>query len=102
MSIRFIPTSPEVSDDGKFFKIQVDAKDEKTIPNIKTKILKRHNIDETKVQIVSDCQVVKIEHPEVRMQFTIDIKNYKIGLLKIAYEFAADKIEGYIDRKSVV
>lgn len=31
------------------------------------------------------------------MQFTIDIKNYKIGLLKIAYEFAADKIEGYID-----
>ncbi|KAB6603670.1 HNH endonuclease [Phocaeicola vulgatus] len=97
MSIRFIPTSPEVSDDGKFFKIQVDAKDEKTIPNIKTKILKRHNIDETKVQIVSDCQLVKIEHPEVRMQFTIDIKNYKIGLLKIAYEFAADRIEGYID-----
>lgn len=97
ISVRFIPTSPEVSDDGKSFKIQVDAKDEKTIPKIRNKILKRHNIDETKVQIVSDCQVVKIDRPEVRMQFAIDIKSYKIGLLKIAYEFAADKIKGYTD-----
>ena len=45
----------------------------------------------------TDKILLEIEHPEVRMQFTIDIKNYKIGLLKIAYEFAADRIEGYID-----
>lgn len=97
MSVRFIPTPPKVSDDGKSFKIQVDAKDENTVPEIRTKILKRHKIDETKVQIVSDYQVVKIEHPEVRMQFAIDTKSYKMGLLKIAYEFTADKIVGYTD-----
>ena len=97
ISVRFIPTSSEVSNDGRSFKIQVDAKDEKSVSKIRTKILKRHNIDETKVQIVSDYQIVKIEHPEVRMQFTIDIKSYKLGLLKIAYEFTADKIKGYTD-----
>lgn len=95
ISVRFIPTPPEISDDGKSFKIQVDAKDEKSVSKIRTKILKRYNIDETKVQIVSDCQVVKIEHPEVRMQFAIDMKSYKLGILKIAYEFTADKIKGY-------
>lgn len=97
ISVRLIPTSPEVSNDGKSFKIQVDAKDEKSVSKIRTKILKRHNIDETKVQIISDYQIIKIEHPEVRMQFTIDIKSYKLGLLKIAYEFTADKIEKYTD-----
>lgn len=97
MSVRLIPTAPEVSDDGKSFKIQVDAKDEKIIPKIRAKILKRHKIDETKERIVSDCQIVKIERPEVLMQFAIDLKSYRLGLLKIAYEFAADKIGRYID-----
>lgn len=97
MSLRLIPTPLEVSDDGKSFKIQVDAKDEKSVPKIRTKILKRKKIDETKVQIVSDCQVIKIDRPEVKMQFAIDMKNYKMGLLKIAYEFTADKIKGYTD-----
>ena len=49
------------------------------------------------MQIVSDCQVIKIDRPEVKMQFAIDMKNYKMGLLKIAYEFTADKIKGYTD-----
>lgn len=97
MSVRYIPTPPIVSDDGKSFKIQVDARDEKNVPKIRTKILKRHKIDETKVQIIYDTKVVKIENPEVKMQTAIDIKNYKMGLLKIAYEFTADKIDGYVD-----
>ena len=35
-----MPTPPEVLDDGKSFKIQVDAKDEKSISNIRTKIIR--------------------------------------------------------------
>lgn len=97
MYVKLLPTSPEVSDEGKSFKIQVDIKDKREIPKIRTKVLKRHNIDEKRVQIVSETQVVQIDHPEVKMQFKIDIKSYKIGLLKIAYEFAVDKIERYID-----
>ena len=96
MSIRLIP--PKIaSSDGRSFKIQVDAKDENTIPQIQTKILKRNNIDPSMSQLVSERQVVNIDHPEVKMQFTIDLEEYILGLLKIAYEFTVDKIEGYID-----
>ena len=31
------------------------------------------------------------------MQFAIDLSSYKFGLLKIAYEFAVDKVPGYYD-----
>ena len=87
MSIRLIP-SKIASSDGRSFKIQVDAKDENTILQIQTKILKRNNIDPSMSQLVSERQVVNIDHPEVKMQFTIDLEEYILGLLKIAYEFA--------------
>ena len=96
MSIRLIP-SKIASNDGKSFKIQVDAKDENTIPQIQTKILKRNNIDSSIVQLILERQVVNIDHPEVKMQFTIDLEEYILGLKKIAYEFTVDKIDGYID-----
>ena len=95
--VRLLPSAPEVSEGGKSVKIQVDVNDEKIIPQIQEKILKRHQIDSSKVQIISERQVVKIDHPEIKMQFAIDLRDYKFGLLKIAYEFAADKISGYLD-----
>lgn len=97
ISVKFIPKSPEVSENGNSYKIQVDVNDKNKIPEIITKILKRRNIDESNCQIVSKTEIVKIDHPEVKMQFLIDTKSYKIGLLKIAYEFAVDQIEEYLE-----
>lgn len=97
MSIRLIPSTIVVSDSEKSFNIRVDIKDEKTIPKIQAKILKRNKLDSSNVQIISERQVVKIDNPEIKMQFTIDMKEYKLGLLKIAYEFAVDKINGYLN-----
>lgn len=97
ISVKFIPKPPEASDDGKSYKIQVDIEDKNKIPGIVTKILKRRKIDESKVQIVSNTEIVKIDQPEIKMQFLIDTKSYKIGLLKIAYEFAVDNLKEYIE-----
>lgn len=90
-----LPSSPSVSKDGSVFCFQLDKKDEKLIPKIETKIYKKNGIDPSKYYIDKSRTVSQIEHPEVAMHLSIDLKNYKIGLLKIAYEFAVDKIEGY-------
>ncbi|MCF0220452.1 MAG: HNH endonuclease [Muribaculaceae bacterium] len=90
-----LPSSPSVSEDGNSFRFEVDTKDEKLIPKIEAKILKKNKIDSTKMYISSSQTISEIEHPEVAMRINIDLKNYKIGLLKIAYEFTVDKIADY-------
>lgn len=95
--VHLLPTTPVASDDGKQFEISVDIKDEKMVEKMKAKYLKRNKIDPSKYQIVSQRDIRQIEHPSVKMQFKIDMNSYKFGLLKIAYEFAVDKVEGYYE-----
>ena len=95
--IHLLPTSPVVSSDGHQFSIAVDAKDEKLIPKMQEKVYKKNNIDPSKCQIVTKKEIHQIERPMVHMQFAMDLNSYKFGLLKIAYEFAIDKVPGYYD-----
>lgn len=95
--IHLLPSSPIASSDGHQFSIAVDAKDEKLIPKIQKKVYEKNNIDPKKCQIVTKKEIHQIERPEVHMQFAIDLNSYKFGLLKIAYEFAVDKVSGYYD-----
>ena len=94
---RLLPSSPEVAPDKMSFKIKVDAKDEKLIPQMQSKVLKKNKFDSSKFHLQSTRTVEKIEHPEVKMQFKIDMRSYRFGLLKIAYEIAVDQLEGYYD-----
>lgn len=90
-----LPEAPVISDDGKSFSFFVDEKDEKLIPKIAQKVRKKLGYEDS--QLISKKEIHQIDKPTVQMQMQIDMKNYKIGLLKIAYEFAVDKIPGYYD-----
>lgn len=97
----FIPSSPEVTEgeDGSVnIKFSVDASEEKDIDKIIDKVLKRNSIVPDKVNTTrSERQVNVIEHPTVKQTVCLDTHKFKLALIKIAYEFATDKIPGYID-----
>lgn len=93
--VHLLPSAPIVSQDGKSIELSLDAKDEKLISKIQAKIYKKNNIDPATHRIITTREEKLIEHPKVHMQFKIDMKNFRIGLLKIAYEFTIDKIPQY-------
>lgn len=95
LAVRILPKSPEISSDGKTFSITVDAKDEKLIESMKRKAMKKLGISPKTHKLETKKNTQSIPKPWVKMQTSIDIKNYKIGLLKIAYEFAVDKYPDY-------
>lgn len=98
-----IPSSPHIAEDGKSFTFCVDRTDEKLIPKTVQKMMKKMGKDSSSHEIKSERRVMQIENPLVTMKINLDLKNYKIGLLKIAYEFAVDKIpEYYNDKKARV
>ena len=94
---RILPSSPRIAADGKSFSFSVDVKDKKLINHIADKTKKKLGIDGGYYHIVENQQVKQIPNPIVRLQAQIDLKNYRIGLLKMAYEFAVDKIPSYYD-----
>lgn len=95
--LHILPNALVVSDDGKSFSFFVDEKDEKLIPKIAQKAQRKLTVNSVSEQIISQKEIHQIDNPTVQMQMQIDMKNYKIGLLKIAYEFAVDKIPEYYD-----
>ena len=92
---RILPQSPEISSDNKSGKITVDVKDEKLIPAMQQKMLKKMGLKPGEVTLVSHREVHQIANPVVQMQAKIDLKKYKIGLLKIAYECCAEMFPEY-------
>jgi len=92
---RILPQSPEIADDNKSGKITVDIKDEKLIPAMQQKMLRKMGVKSDEVTMVSHREVHQIEHPVVQMQAMVDLKKYKIGLLKIAYECCVELFPEY-------
>ena len=95
-----VPYKSEILDeDGKIqsFKIITDARDKKQAEQALNKILNRNKISRDSVEISSSSELIDNKIPFTG-QLEIELKNFKIGLLKIAYEFAVDKIpEYYLD-----
>lgn len=88
-----LPDAPVISEDAKSFSFCVDEKDRNLIPKIAQKMKKKLGCYDS---LLTSSEVVhQIDNPCIQMQVQIDLKNYKIGLLKIAYEFAVDKIPEY-------
>lgn len=74
-------------------EIAVDSKDEKNIDRILQKIMKRKGIPDS--AIIKGERRREIRTGGVDGKWEIDILKFKIGLLKIAYEFSVDSIPEY-------
>lgn len=81
----------------KRIDITVDKNDKDNIPDIIKKIQKREKINQD-TQINTEEEPTFIEFiPYIKMQKQLDIREFKIALLKIAYEYAVDSIDGYFE-----
>lgn len=96
--------TPEViwrEDNGRLFlTVAVDSKDEGKIDQIVAKALYRKNVPPEAV--VRGERTVQIDTTPFTSQWSMDIKKFKIGLLKIAYEFAVDTLPAYFEDEEAV
>ncbi|MGM2730935.1 HNH endonuclease [Bacillus cereus group sp. Bce005] len=90
-----LPIIPRVSLNHNF-TITLDQKDVKDKDKIINKILLRNGIPQENVSIVRN-ETKPIDKP-IEIKLSIDIKKFKMGLLKIGYEFATDTIKHYFSR----
>ena len=83
-------------DNIKRIDITVDSNDKDKIPDIIKKIQKREKINQG-TQINTEEPTFTEFIPNIKMQKQLDIREFKIALLKIAYEYAVDSIDGYFE-----
>lgn len=81
-------------------EIEVDTKNEEEIDKILKKIIKRKGIPESDIVQGERCR--KVRTGGVGGRWEIDILKFKIGLLKIAYEFAVDSIEKFFEDEDAI
>lgn len=78
------------------FSIMLDKKDEKDIDKIINRILKRNGIPIESVSFIKN--ETKSMDKAIEVKLSIDMHKFKMGLLKIGYEFATDSIKHYFLR----
>lgn len=81
-----LPTAPVISEDNRSFHVILDKRDEKLIPSIAQKMYKKMGLKPGEFKIVSEREEHQLIQPVIEKQSVIDLKKYKIGILKIAYE----------------
>ena len=82
-------------DDGRVaVNISVDATDERKLEPMIRKIAKRLGGSAEEALASAERKVLQSDN-EVHVKLSLDARDYKIGLLKIAYEFAIDRIPSY-------
>lgn len=92
---RILPQTSHTESNPNEMHITIDARDENQISQIQNKLLKKAGFAEGNYKIESNRVVHIIENPLVHAQIGFDLKNYKIGLLKIAYEFCVELFPDY-------
>ncbi|RBH57339.1 MULTISPECIES: HNH endonuclease [Pseudomonas] len=101
LEIYYTPEIIWVEDNGKLsLTVAVDSKDEGRIDQIVAKALSRKNIPPEAV--VRGERTVQIDTTAFTSQWSMDINKFKIGLLKIAYEFAVDTLPVYFEDEEAV
>jgi hypothetical protein len=91
-----LPEFSEVNTENGNISFSIDASQEKEIDKIVEKIVKR-NFPNRKPQLNKSERVIRqIENPVITISQEVDISNFKMALLKIAYEFTIDNIPNYI------
>jgi hypothetical protein len=92
-----------IQNNKEIITLTIDKKDSNKLPDIINKIAKRNNIKIENINIKEDLeQITKEFKPEISMELSVDFEDFKIGLLKIAYEFAVDSIEEYYDDSQAI
>ncbi|MGB4073927.1 HNH endonuclease [Pseudomonas sp.] len=87
--------------DGKILlSISVDPKDEGKIDQIVAKTLARKKIPAE--AIVRGEKTLELDQSAYTSRWSIDINKFKIGLLKIAYEFAVDSLPSYFEDDAAI
>lgn len=98
LDFRQVPAEPQIQKDenGIIERITIvaDEKDKSEAQKQLQRILQKNNIKEGQYETVETIKTLDNSIP-FQGSFNIDIKKFKIGLLKIAYEFAVDKIPAY-------
>lgn len=86
----------ENNEDGsiKEFTIIVDSQDQNKLGNIHQSILNRHNLKENEFSKKTITETTQ-NNSVLAGNWEVDIQKFKLGLLKIAYEFAVDSISDY-------
>lgn len=94
---KLLPKIPNLKgqSDIKNISFSIDAQDIHLKDEIIGKILKRNGLERSKINFQSTKE--KTSRPWINATMTLDIKDFRIGLLKIAYEFAVDSIEKYFN-----
>jgi hypothetical protein len=87
-------TSNSISSEGKF-TIEVDKKNEAEIETITEKFLSRNGIP--KDQVKQEIRHESLPQPKININLKIDIHNFKLSLLKIAYEYTVDQVPEYFN-----
>ena len=81
--------------------IVVDASDENKIDGIIKKTAKRIGVPYDRIS-VGEKSIHSSPCPEIHIALAIDLHDFKLGLLKIAYEFAVDSIPLYYNDKMAI
>ena len=76
-------------------EISVDATDEPKVEEIARKVATRIGGSVKEALEGAERKVIRSDS-EIHVPWAVDTRDYKIGLLKIAFEFAADRIPGYV------
>lgn len=81
--------------------ITIDASDESKLDGMIKKKAKRLKLP---VDAFNDFELKRgqVDDPRVTSQLSVDLNDFKLGLLKIAYEFAVDTLPDYYPDKSSV
>jgi len=82
-------------DEIESIEVSLDSDDEHKIDGILKKLAKRHGLPDNSIVAGDKKSVLSTEG--IKGQWKIDTLKFKIGLLKIAYEFAVDTLDGYFD-----
>ena len=89
---QLLPKVPDKIRPGEKILITIDASDIHLKEKIIEKVLNRNGIDKSQV---SFNEKRHSERPWIESKMIVDIKDFRIGLLKICYEFAVDSIDQY-------
>jgi len=81
--------------------ILLDASDGKKLDGILHKIAKKLQVPIEQFEGI-DRSIKTTQSPYIKCTLSIDLSNFKIGLLKIAYEFAVDTVDAFFSDPSAI
>ena len=90
---KLIPSGIKRLDTNRY-RLIVDKRDENIINKILDRFCKKNNLDKNLIEIKRTSEKTR---PCIECKWEIDTVKFKIGLLKIAYEFAMNVLPRYID-----